>query len=312
MHQNSHKIVDYTDIDYRNYWIGDHMEAFDKQEKKVVDQWLTSRSGWFIDLGCGFGRMVPIYKNKFRTIVMVDYAINNLKMVQQQYPHAPFIYIAADACRLPFQTASFSHGISIRLLQNIFEPQKMMTELSRVLIPKAPFMMSYFNRRNLLRILRYGKRCFKQTHAFEHVASYGHMCGTHPSFFQQLLRQNRLHISAQKGVGLIYQISRPSAKIQRLIAHNRLFKKIICSFCYHFDTILGALNLSLWQFVLLQKNSSEFLPVGRNDPATVDLFSILMCIHCGGEIEETNHDYCRCKICGYTYPFSDGIYDFRV
>jgi phenylacetate-CoA ligase len=302
-------IVDYSDIDYRKYWIGEHMRLFDYQEKAIVSAWLRNSTGWFIDLGCGFGRMVPLYFKKLHNIVLVDYAMNNLEMIRAEYPNEPFVYIAADACKLPFRTSSFDSGISVRLIQNIFTPIEMMQELSRILSPRSYFVFSYFNRRSLLRIFRFGARCFKRIHTLEHIASFGKMCGTHPYFFRQLIRNAGLENKAGKGAGLIYQITNNAKPLQRLVEKNRIAGQLMQLVCFFFDMILGALNLSLWQFTLLVKK-----PVENTAPMSPPrrLSDLLMCPQCGNtELLET-HEHCQCDKCHTSYPKKNGIYDFRL
>ncbi len=299
------EIVDYGEIDYRKYWAGEHMKLFNEREFSVVESLLGPEDGWFIDLGCGFGRMVPLYRGAPEKTVLVDYARNNLEIIRDQYPSRPYTLIAADACSLPFDDSVFSRGVSIRLIQNIFTPYELMAELSRVLAPGARFILSYFNRRNLLRILKFGKRCFQRTHVLEHVASYGKMCGTHPAFFRKLCGENGLPVLAHRGAGLVYQLSSHSSMVQELIARSLPFRAAFAAGCAAMDSILGMFDLALWQFCLLEKRPG---PPARSG----GMFDLVRCPRCRGPVGRKRNGSVLCSRCNASYPFKDGIYDFRI
>jgi ubiquinone/menaquinone biosynthesis C-methylase UbiE len=307
------EIVDYSGIDYRKYWEGEHMRLFHRQEKRIVEAFLPpARDGWFLDLGCGFGRFVPMYRNQNRQMVLVDYAPNNLEIIQAEHPDAPFVYIAADACRLPFRPGVFYGGLCIRLIQNIFDPERMLDELSRVLLPGGQVVFSYFNRRSLLRILRFGLRTFKRIHVLEHVASYGKMCGTHPALFQSLTRRAGLIIRQRRGAGFLYQISRPLKPLKRLVETSSFASKALSVGGHATDSLLGPLNLSLWQFSILEKKGQNGAAETTRTGMETRLLDILQCPACGATPLIESPSECRCGACEKTFPKRNGIYDFRL
>lgn len=288
------------------------MRLFHRQEERIVEASLPpSGGGWFLDLGCGFGRFVPTYRHSDRRVVLVDYAPNNLEMIQAEHPDDSFVYIAADACRLPFRAGVFRGGICIRLIQNIFDPARMLEELSRVLHPGGRVVFSYFNRRNLLRILRFGFRTFKRVHVLEHIATYGKMCGTHPAYFRSLTRRAGLVMRQRRGAGFLYQVSRPLKPLQRLVAVSPLASRALSVGGGAMDFLLGALNLSLWQFSILEKAGPDGMD-GTQGEGETSLLDILQCPACGSAALREFPDECRCEACGVVYARRNGIYDFRL
>jgi ubiquinone/menaquinone biosynthesis C-methylase UbiE len=303
-------VVDYSGLDYRRYWDGEHMRLFDEQEKAIVSGWLPSTRGWFFDLGCGFGRMVPLYAGRPERTLAIDYATNNLHMTREAYPDEELTLVAADACRLPFRDSSLDGGICVRLLQNVPKAEDMMRELARVLRPGAHVVLSYFNRRNLLRFLRYGTRCLRRTHRLEHIATYGAMYGTHPAYFRFLRRSVGLVAVIRKGAGLVYQISGPVKSMQRLIARSRGVRAVLGACCRTADAVLGRLNLSLWQFVLLQKPLAG--SAGAEWPARPDFADILACTRCGATPLRLQPERITCPACGQSFPRTSGVADLRA
>jgi SAM-dependent methyltransferase len=247
--------------------------------------------------------MIPRYIKGRSNIVLVDYSLNNLDIIRSEYPREPLALIAADANKLPFKTGSFDSGISIRLIQNVFSAEPLLGELSRVLRTRAYFVFSYFNRRNLLRVLRYGGQSLRRVHS----VAFGDMCGTHPLFFRRLVEKEHLTIKAGRGTGFFYQVTRPLKPLQRLVAKSGPAARAILTASNAFDKVMGALNLSLWQFVLMEKEGPE-----PSEVPAKRLLDLLACPACGsGGIEETA-EACRCGACGGSYPKRNGIYDFRI
>ena len=303
-------MVDYTGLDYRRYWDGEHMRLFDEEEKAIVGGWLPRTRGWFFDLGCGFGRMVPLYAGRPQRTLAIDYATNNLQMTREAYPDEELTLVAADACRLPFRDGSLDGGICVRLLQNVPKAEDMMRELARVLRPRARVVLSFFNRRNLLRFVRYGTRCLRREHRLEHIATYGAMCGTHPAYFRSLCRSVGLVALVRKGAGLVYQISGPVKPLQRLIARSAAVRAVMNYCCRTADTVLGRLNLSLWQFVLLRKPLTG--PTGAVSPAGPDFADILACTRCGATPLRLQPERITCPACGQSFPRNSGVADLRA
>ena len=63
-------IQDYSKVDYREFWKGFSKSYLDKKEKYIIQKLIPPVSGWFIDLGCGYGRLLPAYLKSNRQIVM--------------------------------------------------------------------------------------------------------------------------------------------------------------------------------------------------------------------------------------------------
>src|SRR5205085_6553252 len=137
---------------------------------------------WFVDVGAGYGRLYPLYARPDRRVVLVDYAVNLLEVAAEKLGDADVAFVAANAYHLPFRAGSFAAGISIRTFHHMAQPHQFLDELGRVLRRGAHAVLEYSNKRNLLRMARYGPSSLRRDH--EHWGEL--LFGTHPDHLRQL------------------------------------------------------------------------------------------------------------------------------
>ena len=141
------KIIDYSNRDFREYWTSQAKEILHRAETRIFHDMLPDTEGWFIDIGCGFGRFIPEYDNNKRKIILVDWAINHLEMVAERYKDKEMYYVAADGAHLPFKSGVINSGICIRLFHFINNPVRFISEISRILKSRSYFLITYMNKR---------------------------------------------------------------------------------------------------------------------------------------------------------------------
>jgi len=179
-------IKDYNERDYRTVWAhGARSDFEDRFETALIRRLLSPDPGWLIDLGAGYGRLYPVYARPGRTVVMVDYAVNLLEIAAETYGDRGDVhFIAANAYHLPFRPATFAVGLSNRTFHHMAHPELFLDELARVMRLGSHVALEYSNKRNALRVARYGRRSLREDH--EH---YGQLLfGTHPRLFERLAR----------------------------------------------------------------------------------------------------------------------------
>ena len=304
-------LSDYENKQYADFWSGKCMELLNIQEKNAVKRLMRSSSGWFLDVGCGFGRFSGIYRNLYTNKVLVDYSIRNLKEYSRLHNESGNYYVCADACSLPFRDDVFDMILSARLIQNVPDPDILIETLNRILKPNSRIVMSYFNRRNLLRLLKYGPRMLEIGHIKDFKASFGDMYGTHPRYFEQLINKHNLVRKETIGVGFSYQLFNNFNRMQQFIESSQAYLSLLNIFGLTVDCVLGILSLSLWQFIALEKKNSfsdERIIPHRN----VDFTALLRCPQCHGISLHENNAGMVCDNCGREYAHQDGIYDFRI
>lgn len=311
MSDQSDILSDYSRKKYESFWTGAHLQIHHERESYLVRTMLRPVDGWLLETGCGYGRIYEEYRSRSNRVVVLDHSVENLRRFRETYPDAPVRFVAGDIRRLPFRPSSFAGALSIRVIQNLPDPEQPIAEISRVLLPQSQFLISYFNRRSLLRLLRYGPRCLKETHVKEHDASFGMMCGTHPAFFLRLVQRHSLHPLKQRGAGFAYQLANAFPILARLIENRPFIRSLSASFGNAADAMLGPLGLALWQFVDLEKGGAATVPqIPVMD--TPDFPDLLQCPSCSGQRLSVHSNAVICDACGRTYPFADGVYDFRT
>lgn len=305
---NGNNIIDYNESDFRDYWKENSKEILNKLENNLLKKWQKRlpEKGWFFDIGCGFGRNLPSYFLDSRDIVLVDYAMNHLKMARKKFGKFKNVYyIAADAYSLPFKNSVFNAGISIRLLHHIEKPSIFLNELKRILDYNSCCIVTYINKRSFFRILRYGNECLIRNHSQLSKMIYG----THPKYFKQLVKESGFRISDMLGSGFIHQLTHAFKPVNRFVNHAKpgnIFYKILENI---FSIIFGKLSLSLVQFAFLK---TVFIENEKKlkDKSDYKLIEILTCPICLNENLYQDYNRIICNKCGRVYPIINGIIDF--
>ncbi len=289
-------IKDYNERDYRTVWAhGARSDFEDEFETALLRRLLSPAEGWLIDLGAGYGRLHPLYARPGRTIVMVDYAVNLLEIAAETYGDRDDVhFVAANAYHLPFREAAFSVGLSNRTFHHMAHPDVFLDELARVMRPGSHVALEYSNKRNALRLLRYGRPSLRSDH--EH---YGELLfGTHPRLFASLARSAGFELGATYGTGFFSRLlfEQTKAAFGVLAVAERLA-----------DASLGKLELAPMHFVDLRRANGAH----SSAPAeTAGLADILQCPACGGELEETQ-DGMSCLACHLAFPRAGRVLDLR-
>jgi len=299
-------IVDYSERDFSEYWRGKSKRVLHEVECRLVREMLPSKRGWFLDLGCGYGRLLPTYLDEKRKIVMVDYALNHLEIAAKEYNNQDIHLIAADACHLPFQSDVFESGVCIRLMHHISSAENFMKEIARVFRPGSTLILNYMNKRSLLRVLRYGSRSFQRNH--EKISDI--IYGTHPSYFIELAEESGFTIKRIRGAGFIHQIVHEFEYASDLIDRAPLLMKIIRIIEQAAGSTLGRMDLALMQYALLKKIRTVEKASEQSGMAS-NLIDLLACPECRSDGLEDNEKNIVCTDCGKKYEKIGRIIDFR-
>lgn len=300
-------IRDYNQTDYSRFWTGFSRLLLDKKEQRIVQRLIPPAPGWFVDLGCGYGRFLPTYINSNRKIVLVDYALNLLEEAANKYSQESIYFIAADVYHLPFCDNVFDCGLSVRLFHHIDAPRSFLHEISRVFREGASIVLSYSNKRNLLRILKHGLKALRHDHE-----QYGEMLfGTHPVYFDKLCKNEKFVVNTTRGTGFLDQIFRPMASLDQLFDRMPFLSQPLLIIEDIIDFTFGRLHLLPNHFALLNKKSEKKI-------SSVDfefyqnLIEILACPSCQSSHLTKQEKTYTCSDCGKAYPICGRIIDFRL
>lgn len=223
---------------------------------------------------------------------MVDYAINLLEIAAATYGHENIYYLAANVYYLPFRNNSFEAGISIRAFHHMKYPQIFLNEFSRVMRPDADVVLEYSNKRSLLRLFKYGVRCFYHDH--EEYSDL--LFGTHPAYFADICKKAGFRVLNNYGTGFF----------DRLLDRLPISVLSVTSVEIIFDLLFGPITLAPLNFAKLQKTTGIYEPVQYEK-----LVDILMCPACQGSIIDAGKEGVECQNCKKLFPKRNSIVDLR-
>jgi SAM-dependent methyltransferase len=151
-------ICDYEGSSYRtDFWEGRGRDYEDRVERDVLRRLLPPSGRRLLELGAGYGRITDEYR-MFDQVVLLDFSFSQLQYARQTYGDDGFIYVAADAYRLPFRAGTFDAATMVRVLHHFADMPAFFDGLRRVLAPDANFVLEFANKRNLKAMLRYALR----------------------------------------------------------------------------------------------------------------------------------------------------------
>lgn len=299
-------IRDYSGEDYREFWSGPAKAFLHRVESKIVRKILPSTSGWFIDLGGGFGRLLPTYLDSRRQIVLVDYAIHLLELACQKYPYDNIHYVAANAYRTPFRDGVFSGGLCVRVFHHMKAPQLFLNEFARIVHEGSSVVISYSNKRNLLRIPKHGLRCFRCDH--EEIRKM--LFGTHPAYFENLSRSAGFRVQLTRGTGFFDQVVRAAGILERLLNKIPSLMVPVALAEAMADATLGRMGLAPINLALSRKVAGDMRPstdAGKNP----HLLNILDCPYCRTCNLKYHEGGFTCLDCRRIFAKKGKIFDFR-
>lgn len=147
---------DYNGFDYRQLFWGNHQRDYEDFADKNAIKNLITPATWFLDLGGGFGRLIPSYQKEMKNIILMDGSIELLREAEQEYQNLSNVhFVCAESTHLPFRDQAIDSTLIFRVLHCLDEENLLQTlqELERVI--NSTVYLEFANKRNLVRIGRY-------------------------------------------------------------------------------------------------------------------------------------------------------------
>jgi len=144
----------YTELKSRWYDAYDDPVALLRSENKVKLPWIKKRllneglkkDSRILDVGCGAGFATNSLALDGYKVTGIDLAEGALDEAKLRDETKSVEYIMADALKLPFEDNSFDAVISLDFLEHVYEPEKAVKEISRVLKPGGLFFYHTFSK----------------------------------------------------------------------------------------------------------------------------------------------------------------------
>jgi ubiquinone/menaquinone biosynthesis C-methylase UbiE len=287
-------VCDYEGSDYQASFWEQGGRAYEDQVEAIALRRLLPGSGQrLLELGAGAGRNTPRYHG-FGQVVLLDYSCTQLQQAQQRLGRSErFIYVAADAYRLPFAPAMFDAATMIRTLHHMADAPAVLRQVRQVLTGQASFILEYANKQNLKSIARYLlRRQAWSPFALEPVEFTALNFDFHPRAIRSWLAQSGFEI-----------------RRQLTVSHFRidlLKRRVPLSWLTAMDS-LAQLTGDWWQL-----SPSVFILArtpGPAEPPPAEL--VFRCPECQHYPLAPHADGLACPACDRGYALQDGIYNFK-
>ncbi len=149
-------VCDYDGSDYQiSFWEQGGRAYEDQVEAIALRRLLPPEGELMLEIGAGAGRNTGRYQN-FKRVVLLDYSYTQLQQAQARLGLSDrYIYVAADAYRLPFVPGLFDAATMIRTLHHMADAPRSLGQVRQVLQPRGVFILEYANKQNFKAIFRY-------------------------------------------------------------------------------------------------------------------------------------------------------------
>ncbi len=289
-------VCDYEGSTYQaTFWDTGERAYEDGAEAVALRALLPDRGRLLLEIGAGAGRNTPRYSG-FEQVVLMDYSRTQLEQAQKRLGTSKrYIFVAADAYRMPFAPASFDAATMIRVIHHMADAPAALSQVEAVLAPGATFILEYANKLNLKAMARHalGRQSWSP-YSPDPVEFAALNFDFHPRAMRDWL--SRAGFSVERVRALSYF---RIGILKRLLPTGLLIG---------LDALLqptGAwATLSPSVFVRACKGS-------RLAPPTVAGQLQFRCPNCGHIGLDDKNTHLDCPQCGSGWSFRDGIYDFK-
>ncbi len=286
-------LCDYEGSDYqKSFWEQGGRAYEDKAEAIALKRLLPEEGRLLLEIGAGAGRNTPRYTG-YERIVLLDYSRTQLRQAQARLGQSRrYLYVAADAYRLPFVDGLFDGATMIRTLHHMQDAPLALRQVRRVLRPAGSFILEYANKLNLKAIFRYLlRRQDWNPFSLAPVEFAALNFDFHPKAVRQWLDQVGFDLQRQLTVSHF-----------RIALLKRLFP---ADFLAWLDA--GAQLTGNWW----QLSPSVFtLNHARGESLAAAAGAFFQCPQCTAPLAD-DPEVLACPQCAAQYAVRDGIYDFR-
>ncbi|MEW6287717.1 MAG: class I SAM-dependent methyltransferase [Chloroflexota bacterium] len=292
-------VCNYEGSDYQtSFWDKGGREYEDRTEAIAIKRLLPPGGRLLLELGAGAGRNTPRYLG-FDRIVLLDYSRTQLEQAQARLGTSDkYIYVAADAYRLPFVDGVFDAATMIRVLHHMADAPRALAQVKNALASGGTFILEFANKQNLKAIFRYllGRQKWSPF-TREPVEFVRLNFDFHPKAVREWLE------------GLGFTVERTLT-----LSHFRvgLLKRLLPTrLLVFFDALLQ------WTGAWWQLTPSVFVKAvlenqaGGSPKRVTSVRELFKCPDCGTSPLKDESAYLECPGCKKQWGVKDGIYDFR-
>ena len=297
----------YEGFDYAAFWREQGRNHLDRLERRVVAGLLPASGRRILDAGCGFGRLVDVYADRFREVVLLDAAWSLLEQARDRWAGRATL-VAADLRALPFHAGVFDATVVVRVLHHFEDPSPVLAGLRRVSAPGAGLVFSASNNRNAKRMMshllgRRGPSPFAEGPVQYDSASYG----WHPRELEGLISRAGFDLRGFRGVGVLDKVAARVGPLGRLVPHGEFLARPLgwtrMAPSLFGSAVAAGAPVADGRAAVGDEEASDAEGALHRD--------LFRCPACSAAVVKDPGGY-RCRRCARRYPLRDGILDFRV
>jgi SAM-dependent methyltransferase len=287
------QICDYEGSNYRtDFWEGKGRNYEDRVERVALHRLLPDKGRRLLEIGAGFGRLTNEYA-AFQQVVLLDYSFSQLEYAQDHLGRSDqFIYVAADAYKLPFRPGSFDAATMIRVIHHMADVPAILEQIQRILVSDGTFILEYANKQNIKAIVRYAlRRQGWSPFDLTPVEFIELNFDFHPDYIKR-----QLHIA-----GFASEKRLPVSFFRLGLLKDNLPTSLLVTL----DSLLQWTGL-LYTPSIFVKNKV----IGAS-PDNLHTSSLFVCPESGGELKREGNTLISVET-GLRWAIRDGIYDFKA
>lgn len=142
----------YDNYDYPSYWNGrdyEHLSEFLAIKKLLIHIPKVNKS---IEIGAGFGRLMPAYAYRVKKIVLSDPSSKLIAKARKKYSNlknVKCIQSSLENLQNKYKSGSFDLAIMVRVLHHMEDVDDTLKKVSRLLNDKGYFILEFANKNHL-------------------------------------------------------------------------------------------------------------------------------------------------------------------
>lgn len=125
-----------------------------REEQNIKNPWIKGRILNFFgrrdleiaDIGCGAGFLTNYLAENFKSVHGLDASESSLKVAANKDETKRVAYVKGNAYHLPYEDQSMDVVCAMDFLEHVEEPERVVSECSRILKPGGMFFFHTFNR----------------------------------------------------------------------------------------------------------------------------------------------------------------------
>lgn len=142
----------YDTYDYIKYWIGRDYEH--KSEVIALRAFLTKikKIKTILEIGAGFGRLLPSYVFRAKKIILTDPSSRTLKVARESYKdrkNVKFIHSSLENLPSKVRSGTIDLVVMIRVLHHIQDIDNAFKVIHRMISPNGYFIFEFANKKHI-------------------------------------------------------------------------------------------------------------------------------------------------------------------